>query len=243
VRNGASPAILDTEHRVATPEGVELVLRVAGPVPRALAWLLDLVWRVGVLFALVMLLLPFGQLGVGVVLIAWFVLEWLVPAACEAEWQGATPGKKALGLVVVRDDGTPVGWGPALTRNLLRFVDFLPLAYFGGLVAMLSNRQFKRLGDLVAGTLVVHAEPHERLRAMVNCPPRAPAIPLSLDEARSVLDFAERAAELGDARAEELARLATPLLETGEPARLQLDRVASHLSGAARAPAVDPARG
>jgi uncharacterized RDD family membrane protein YckC len=231
---------IDTEHRIATPEGVELTLRVAGPVPRALAWLLDLAWRAGVLFALLLLLMPFGGLGTGVFLIMWFVLEWLVPAAFEAAWQGATPGKKALGLMVVRDDGAPVGWGPALTRNLLRFADFLPLAYLVGLLAMLGNRQFKRLGDLVAGTLVIHGEPRERMRAVASLPPLAPPRALSAEQARSVLDFAERAAELGSARAEELAQVAGPLLDRrdgAEPARTQLERMAVHLSGAARVPA------
>jgi uncharacterized RDD family membrane protein YckC len=218
---------------VATPEGVELRLRVAGPVPRALAWLLDLLWRAGLLFALAMVLLPFGKFGLGILMIVWFVLEWLVPAACEAMWQ-ATPGKKALGLMVVRDDGAPVGWGPALSRNLLRFADFLPFGYFGGLVTMLLNPQFKRLGDLVAGTLVVYVEARETPRLAAELTPLAPPIALTAEEARSVLDFAERAELLGQARAEELALLATPLLQGGEPARRQLERIACHLSGSGR---------
>ena len=209
----------------------------AGPVPRALAWLLDLLWRAMLLFALAMVLLPLGRFGAGLMLIAWFLLEWLVPAVCEAAWQGATPGKKALGLMVVHDDGTPVGWGAAIARNLLRFADFLPLCYLGGLLAMLANRQFKRLGDLVASTLVVHVDRPDSARALPGLPPRPPPRPLSPDEARTVLDFAERAPELGAARADELAALAPAMLDGDEPPRRQLERLAVHLSGVARAPA------
>ena len=57
---------------------------------------------------------------------------------------------------MLNDDGTPVRWPGALTRNLLRAVDFLPFLYGVGLVAMLANRDFKRLGDLAAGTVVVY---------------------------------------------------------------------------------------
>ena len=105
--------MLDTVHSVATPEGIALHLRVAGPVPRALAWLLDFLWRLAVLIALAIVLGQLGRLGVGLWLLCWFALEWLVPAWCEARLDGATPGKKALGLKVVRDDGAPLGWGAA----------------------------------------------------------------------------------------------------------------------------------
>lgn len=231
--------MLDTEHRIATPEGIALGVHVAGPVPRALAWLIDFLWRFAVLAALAIALSMLGGFGIGLVLIAWFLLEWIVPAALEAEWGGATPGKKALGLVVVRDDGSPVGWGPALTRNLLRFADFLPFAYLGGLVATLLNRDFKRLGDLVAGTLVIYAAPAQASRHVPAATPRPPPRPLSPDEARVVLDFAERAPQLGAERAEELARLALPLIDPQQPAAPQLIAIASHLIGGERTDAAD----
>ncbi len=224
--------MLDTVHSVATPEGIALHLRVAGPVPRALAWLLDFLWRLAVLVALAIVLGQLGRLGVGLWLLCWFLLEWLVPAWCEVKLGGATPGKKALGLTVVRDDGAPVGWGAALTRNLLRFADFLPACYLGGLAAMLGNREFKRLGDFVAGTLVVYADRRVEERHIPAAEPLPPPPGLSLDEARCVLDFAERAPQLGPARAAELAALAAPWLRAGqgEPAA-QLTAMANHLVG------------
>ena len=141
--------MLDTGRRVATPEGIELSLRLAGPVARALAWTLDLMIRLAILFAAALSLSQLGNFGAGLFFLGWFLLEWLFPAACEVYWRGATPGKKLFGLMVLHDDGTPVRWPAALTRNLLRAIDFLPMLYATGLVAMLMNRDFKRLGDLV----------------------------------------------------------------------------------------------
>jgi uncharacterized RDD family membrane protein YckC len=224
--------MLDTVVNVATPEGIELQLRVAGPVPRALAWLIDLLWRLALLVALAIALSSLRGLGIGLWLLAWFALEWLVPAWFEARFGGATPGKKALGLKVVRDDGAPVTLGQALTRNLLRFADFMPFLYLGGLLAMLCNREFKRLGDFVAGTLVVYAEQTVVARNIAEVEPLRPLRALTLDDARTVLDFAERAPLLGSARADELAVLATPLLREGHgAATAQLIGMANHLVG------------
>jgi uncharacterized RDD family membrane protein YckC len=227
----AAISTLDTAHRVATPEGIELNLRVAGPVSRALAWLIDLAWRLGVLLMLVFVTAPIGEIGTAIFLLCWFALEWLVPAAFESRGKCATPGKRALGLMVVRDDGAPCTLGPALTRNLLRFADFLPMLYFGGLTAMLSNRQFKRLGDFVAGTLVVYADPASVARRIPAMEPRRPPLSLKPDEARTILDFAERAPTLGAARAAELAAIATPLLRGDEPPAQQLSHYANYLVG------------
>src|SRR5438093_12906452 len=100
--------MLDTTRRVATPEGIELTLHLAGPVPRAMAWALDLAIRAAVLFVIAMLALNLGRSGWGIVLLAAFFLEWLLPALFEAKWRGQTPGKRALGLMVLNDDGSPV---------------------------------------------------------------------------------------------------------------------------------------
>ncbi len=224
--------MLDTARRVATPEGIELTLRLAGPVPRALAWAVDMSFRVVAILALALLLGPIGLFGTGVMFLSAFFLEWLFPAWCEVHWNGATPGKRVLGLMVLNDDGSPVRWSAALTRNLLRAVDFLPLLYGIGLVAMLVNRDFKRLGDLAAGTVVVYREGAFRAAQIPAALPLAPPAPLSLGEQRTLLDLAERAALLSPQRVEELADLARPLVgETrGDPAE-RVVRVANHLMG------------
>lgn len=219
---------------------MELGLKLAGPVPRALAWLLDFGWRAAALMALATVLPLLGEFGFGIFLIVWFLLEWVVPAWCEVAWGGATPGKKVMGLRVLRDDGAPVGWGPALSRNLLRFADFLPFLYLGGLVAMLCNREFKRLGDYVAGTVVVHADRPSDARRIAPADPQAPTRSLSLDEARAVLDLAERAPQLGPERSAELAALAASVLG-GRGDVVALMRVANYLVG--RSPGTDHAPG
>src|SRR6185436_14331175 len=173
-----------------------------------------------------------GYAGRGILLITVFVVEWLLPAWFEAAWRGQTPGKRAMGLMVLNDDGSPVRWPAALTRNLLRAVDFLPLVYATGLVAMLVNRDFKRLGDLAAGTVVVYREGAHRAAQIPEAAPLAPPVALSLGEQRTLLDLAERAALLAPARVAELAELARPLVgeSQGDPAGRVL-QVANHLIG------------
>jgi uncharacterized RDD family membrane protein YckC len=226
--------MLDTTRRVATPEGIELTLRLAGPVPRALAWTLDLLLRAALVLAVMMIVSRFGRAGTGVVLIASFFVEWLLPAWFEANWGGQTPGKRVLGIAVLNDDGTPVRWPAALTRNLLRAADFLPLFYGVGLMAMLANRDFKRLGDLAAGTVVVYQSTElERARKIPEAAPLPPPVSLDLDEQRAVLELAERSASLTRERFEELAELPKPLVGNlhAERAAARLLAVANYLAG------------
>lgn len=203
---------IDTVRVVEAPEGVELALRVAGPTVRALAFAIDLVARLTVYSALSFLLV-FGEIGTALVLLGMFAMEWFYPVLFEVYWQGATPGKRALGLAVVRDDGTPVGWPESLLRNFLRTVDFLPGLYGTGLVACLLSRDFKRLGDRVAGTVVVHVEERERTGRLPAASPTAPGFPLSAEEQAAVVEFASRRETWTRARAEELAAHLEPLTE------------------------------
>ena len=224
--------MLDTARRVATPEGIELTLRLAGPVPRALAWVVDVAFRILAVWVLGLILSRAGLFGTGVLFLALFFFEWLFPAWCEARWNGTTPGKHALGLAVLNDDGSPVRWPAALTRNLLRAVDFLPLFYAVGLASMLVNRGFKRLGDLAAGTVVVYREGAYRAAQVPPAPPLAPPAPLTLGEQRTLLDLAERASLLSPQRVEELAELAAPLIgETQGNGAERVARVANYLVG------------
>ena len=226
--------MLDTTRRVATPEGIELTLRLAGPVPRALAWGIDFLLRVALVAAVIGIASYFGRAGWGVVLLTAFFAEWLLPAWLEARWGGQTPGKRFFGLAVLNDDGTPVRWPAALTRNLLRAADFLPLLYGVGLAAMLANRDFKRLGDLAAGTLVVYVgEKSITERKIPAAPPIAPPLSLDLEEQRAVLELAERSATLTRERFEELAELPTPLVGNlpAERAAARLLGMANYLAG------------
>jgi uncharacterized RDD family membrane protein YckC len=226
--------MLDTTRRVATPEGIELTLRLAGPVPRALAWLVDFLLRLALVLIVMMLASQLGRAGWGLVLLTAFFVEWLLPAWFEAAWNGQTPGKRLFGLAVLNDDGTPLRWPGAFTRNLLRAADFLPLLYGVGLVAMLLNRDFKRLGDLAAGTVVVYqAEKTAMAREIPRAAPIAPPLSLSLEEQRAVLELAERSTTLTRERFEELAELPRPLVGNvpREQAAAQLIGMANYLAG------------
>jgi uncharacterized RDD family membrane protein YckC len=221
--------MLDTTRRVATPEGIELTLHLAGPVPRAMAWAIDLAIRLAIVFAVMIGAMRLGPAGWGVVLLTAFFVEWLLPAWFETAWRGQTPGKRLFGLAVLNDDGTPLRWPAALTRNLLRAVDFLPFLYGIGLAAMLLNRDFKRLGDLAAGTVVVYqAEKTDPARAIPLASAILPPVPLSLEEQRAVLELAERSASLTRERFEELAELPKPLV-----GRLEREQAAARLIGMA----------
>ena len=113
--------------RMVVPAGSAEVrtnsLPAAGPVPRAVAWGVDLVVRVGMMFAAVMVLGTLGKFGGGLSLIAAFLLQWGYMIVLEALWHGQTLGKRAMRLRVVLANGAPIGWPAAITRNLLRVVD------------------------------------------------------------------------------------------------------------------------
>ena len=153
------------------------------------------------------------------------------PVIFEVWRDGATPGKRSFNLVVLNDNGTPVTFGASLTRNLLRAVDFLPMLYAFGLVSMLFNRDFKRLGDLAAGTIVVYRDKPAVRGKLPDARPVAPQVALTLNEKRAVLDFAERYATLTHERANELAEHAAPLVgDAREPAEVLLG-IAHHQRG------------
>lgn len=210
-RRAERRALLDTIRAIPTPEGIELTLRLAGPLPRAIAWLIDLLLRAAVLLLLGWTLGMLGGFGWGIILIFAFLLEWLAPAAFEVWADGSTPGKKAMGLMVLHDDGTPVDWSAALVRNLLRAVDFLPIGYGLGLTAMLIHADFKRLGDIAAGTVVVYRAPTHKPAPIPHAAPIPAQRALDLSEQRTILDFAERCPSLTAERAREIAELAVPI--------------------------------
>lgn len=223
--------MLDTLREVQTPEGIDLHLPAAGLVPRALAWLIDALIR-GALYMVLALILFFGKTGAGLFLLATFIMEWFYPVLFEVLRQGQTPGKRVHGIAVINDDGTPINWGASLIRNLLRVVDFLPVMYVFGVISMLLNRDFKRLGDLAAGTLVVHQETKLMVATMPPAESIRPPFPLSLDEQQAIIAFAERAESLTTERILELAQLTGPLLEGATYPAQRLYGMAKWLTGA-----------
>jgi uncharacterized RDD family membrane protein YckC len=224
--------VLDTIRRIETPEGVELDLRPAGPVARALALAQDQLVLWAGLFVAMIPLAFLGPVGMGLWMILLFLAQWLYPVLFEVLGSGQTLGKRVLRLRVLMADGLPVTWEASLLRNLLRVVDALPGAYTVGLASTLFSRDFQRVGDLVAGTLVVHVPDIPRTMPIPMAPTIALPLALSLEEQSALLAFGERSSQLNPARAEELAAILEGLTGLrGEPGVAALQGMARHIRG------------
>jgi uncharacterized RDD family membrane protein YckC len=180
---------LDDTIEIVTPENIAFEYRVAGPFRRSLAYLIDLVLRLGVGMGLSFALCiglgwVVGDAVMGVVLLIIFACTWLYGGLFEAFMNGQTPGKRLVGIRVLTVEGQPINGMQAMVRNVLRTVDEMPplplntfpgfeeatngempLAFIIpsfvlGLIVMASNKRFQRLGDLCCGTMVVVEERH-----------------------------------------------------------------------------------
>ena len=225
-RNTAPASLLDTHMLVYTPEGVSLPLRAAGPWLRAAAWLVDGIIRLLLLGIIWLLMLLIGRVGMASFAIFVFLVFWFYPVWFEVRHQGQTPAKRWLKLRVISANGAPVGWRDAISRNFLRTVDMLPAGYALGLLVSLFDPAGRRLGDMVAGTLVVHADETSAtapvpVTASVTGEPSSGIVPaiatpgtqvrpptgLSQAEQQAIIAFAERQASLSPQRRQELAEL------------------------------------
>lgn len=231
---------LDTLQKIEIAEGAEIRLRVAGPAVRSLAFVVDTLVKTAITFAVVMVIvlvtgLTIGgddadEIGEGFILLALFFIEWGYFVWFEHSEKGATPGKRAFGLRVVRISGAPISLTQAVIRNVLRFVDMLPFTYGIGLASCLMTKSFQRLGDLAAGTLVVYADPKPQAQesdpggeVTVLHPPN----PLSREEQGAIVAFSDRIDDWSEARQEELANLAGPLTKVeGRSSVEKLQRIA-----------------
>jgi uncharacterized RDD family membrane protein YckC len=205
-------ASLDTLFTAETPEGIALALRPAGVVPRFYAYAIDLLIRFAAMIVATMVFSGMGLMGTAILLVLYFGLEWFYPVVFELTTSGATPGKRSMGLKVVMDSGMPVTPAASLLRNLLRAADFMPFTYGFGFASMLMRGDFKRLGDLAAGTLVVYARPVTLHGPMPEATPTAPGKPLSPREQAAVIAWAARSSRLTEERLAELAAIAAPAL-------------------------------
>ncbi|MBK6693002.1 MAG: RDD family protein [Myxococcales bacterium] len=236
--------LIDTDVAIETPEHIVFRYRLAGPGRRALAHLVDqvvcfLVLVVGMVATLLVAAALGHSMGAmdllglaqGLLLVLLFAVEWGYFVYFEAT-RGASLGKLALGMKVVTTTGQPIGFSHAALRNLLRAADAMPLAYSAGLlslfshalallypaglVAMLITKRLQRIGDVVAGTVVVIVERTDRAEPIQIAPP-SPAeqaeLPPSLAidaEERSALELFLRRRKLGEAREQELAQMIAP---------------------------------
>jgi len=181
---------LDDEHlKIDTPEQVALELPIAGVGSRFVAVAVDTVLQF-LLYAIgaVVLLIGVGS-GVGaslrsagmagpVLLVLFiFAVYWGYFALFEIFWSGRTPGKYYAGIRVIKESGRPINAIEAIARNVLRTIDFMPFAYGVGVIVMLLNRHSRRLGDFVAGTVVVYEQQLADLRPTWTSGERGPAQP------------------------------------------------------------------
>ncbi len=151
---------------IQTPENVAFGYQVAGIGSRFMASLLDtlLIVVLQIVGVVVMALIISALKEAPPQLYAWIIAIFGIVLALfyggyyvffEMLWNGQSPGKRWVGLRVIRTNGTPITLSEALIRNLVRIVDFLPAAYGVGVVTMFIDKRSRRLGDLAAGTLVV----------------------------------------------------------------------------------------
>ncbi len=205
---------------VVTGEAVALDLRVAQLGSRLVAALIDIAIEIGLLLALIFLV-AFIQPDLDPQLAqAFFVVVLLAfgvgyPVAFETLWRGQTPGKAALGLRVVRDDGGPLRFRHALGRALVGFAVERP-GVTGGSAAVISSllsTRGKRLGDFVAGTMVIQERVPAHRVQLVQMPPQLAAWASTLDLSRlpddlalAARDFLGRAGQLHPTARETLGR-------------------------------------
>ena len=150
-----------------------------------------------------------------------FVLGWSYFILLEWLWNGQTIGKRAYGLRVINEDGSPAGFVAVFVRNLVRMVDFLPSFYGLGLLSIVFTARSQRLGDLAAGTFVVRAPKPQldwlSLRTVTRAGAPVPAAGvrgLSGEAQRIVREFVARE---GTLRARDRARLATEIASRIRP--------------------------
>ena len=206
---------------VATPEGVTLEVALAGVGSRFAAGLVDQLLRSAVLLSLVILAAVLGDRGdtsggllVALLLVALFLVQFAYDVLFETLAAGRTPGKRWMGLRVVKAGGGPPGFVASALRNVLRIVDALPGFYLIGMLCILFTRNNQRLGDLAGGTLVVRERRQRTALPQPGSPSSGPADTdaglwdvsgVSAEDVATVRRFLERRETLAPAARERLA--------------------------------------
>lgn len=234
---------MDRSLEVRTPESIEFSYELAGLGSRFLAVFIDLLIQVGILLALVIGLtyaaarIPSGHVHttpaeerfiesvlVGILVFIVFMIFFGYFILFEAFWNGQTPGKKLLGIRVVRDGGYPVDFGSAFVRNVIRIAEAGLGFYAIAAICALSSRENKRFGDMAAGTIVVRegrAGVPATLQAAMARADRVSSAYLTTDERNLISGFLARRAALEPGRRRALAAALADRVRTRAPADLQ----------------------
>lgn len=223
--------MISNNYPIETAEGIDIDLVPAGLTVRTYAFAIDLGIRFMIVSAFSAVGSYLGNFGLGLFSIIVFLVEWFYPVFFEIT-KGATPGKSVFKLRVIYDNGLPISFAGSLTRNLFRVIDFLPFCYVMGAVTMVLNTQSKRLGDMVAGTTVVHTNPVESElqfefeKEVVDIPK------MTTQQQQFVIAFAQRSVYLSKARQIELASVLSPVIGTeGEQAVSKIKSIAALIVG------------
>jgi uncharacterized RDD family membrane protein YckC len=227
---------LDSRIAIVTPEHIAFHYRLAGPFRRLIAYAIDVVLRLLVSLGLLIILALSGILvsgvGIGLMLVAWFIISWFYGGLFETFWNGQTPGKWLMRLRVLTHDGQPINALQAVLRNILRAVDAMPVVplpwlehaiqfpvFSLGLVTMAMTDRYERWGDLACGTMVV-VEDRRLLRGVIQMDDAAvremaATLPANYTPspslARAISVYVERRRYFGPGRRAEIARI------VGEP--------------------------
>jgi uncharacterized RDD family membrane protein YckC len=203
--------------------GVDMSLRIAGPGTRSFAFLID--WQIRLLAALGLILLaslsrllPGASKGLaallsGIALILALLIYFLYHPVLEVLMRGRTPGKRKAGARIVSVEGTTPTVGSLLMRNLFRLIDCMPGFYVVGLGCCLLTQKRVRLGDLVAGTLLV-LEDTDATQALARLGEAMQRSALPLEALRLIQDLLDRWQDLEEGQR---SRLASGLLAKLDP--------------------------
>ena len=164
---------------ITTPEGVELELQLAGLGSRFIAQTIDLLIKITAIILVGIALSVLGLTGVAIMIPAFALILYAYDVVFETFSNGRTPGKRAAKLRVVRVGGEPVDFMSSAIRNVLRLVDGLPTSYVPGMISILATKKNQRLGDLAAGTIVIHEDPVEAQRGAPPAPAYGWAPPIA----------------------------------------------------------------
>ena len=213
-------ANLDVSLKAITPEGIEFILYPAGFPVRTLSYAIDKLIQYLILFGVFIALILSGfPLGIWFYYLINFLVDWFYHVFFELAFSGQSPGKRLMGIRVIKNDGSPIDPASSFLRNLLRFADTFLSFFHIAFISIAASGGFRRIGDWAGGSLVVysaiakntnkvsfkkHLEKYESVS--VSCA-------LSLDEKQAILDFAKRYPLLGEARADEIAGVYAPYLK------------------------------
>jgi uncharacterized membrane protein SpoIIM required for sporulation/uncharacterized RDD family membrane protein YckC len=193
---------------IETPEQVVVSYTIAGVGARAAAALIDyaIIWALIIAFWVLLIMLAnaiapgpdrtaettaaqsSGAWAVSLVILISFAIQWGYYVLFEALWDGQTPGKRRLGIRVVQDGGYSVSFAASAVRNIARVVDMQPVFFYSvGIVSAAISKSGKRLGDMMAGTIVVRERLSKGAKLEVHATETTTELATSLSDADFVL--------------------------------------------------------